>query len=80
MTNGLRRGGVVILEAYTPNHIPFGTGGPKDPDLMPTADELRTEFPGLVFEHLEEVEPEVVEGTLHTGRAAVVQMVARKLL
>jgi hypothetical protein len=47
---------------------------------MPTADELRTEFPGLVFEHLEEVERNVVEGTLHTGRAAVVQMVARKPL
>jgi hypothetical protein len=47
---------------------------------MPTTDELRTEFPGLVFEHLEEVEREVVEGTLHTGHAAVVQMVARKPL
>ena len=80
MTNGLRRGGFVILEAYTPNQIPFGIGGPKDPDLMPTTDELRTEFPGLVIEHLEEVERDVVEGTLHTGRAAVVQMVASKLL
>jgi hypothetical protein len=80
VTNGLCRGGVVVLEAYTPNQIPFGTGGPKDPDLMPTTDELRTEFPGLVFEHLEEVEREVVEGTLHTGHAAVVQMVARKPL
>ena len=47
---------------------------------MPTADGLRTEFLSLVFEHLEEVEREVVEGTLHTGRAAVVQMVARKPL
>lgn len=80
MTNGLRRCGVVIFEADTSNQILFGTGGPKDPDLMPTADEVLTEFQSLVFEYLEDVERDVVEGTLHTWRAAVLQMVARKLL
>lgn len=75
---GLRPGGHFLLEAYTPAQIPNSTGGPKDPDLMPTAALLEEELAGLVFEILREVEREVVEGSLHTGAANVVQVLARK--
>jgi len=75
---GLKPGGVFILEAYTPAQIPNNTGGPKDASLMPTAELLRSELHGLVFDHLEEIERDVVEGSLHTGTADVVQLVAHR--
>ena len=75
---GLKPGGVFVLEAYTPAQIANNTGGPKDASLMPTAELLRLELAGLVFDHIEEVERDVVEGSLHTGTAHVVQVVAHR--
>lgn len=75
---GLRPGGVFVLEAYTPAQIPFGTGGPPMPELLMTADGLREELEGLTFERLEEIERDVHEGKYHTGRSAVVQVLARR--
>jgi SAM-dependent methyltransferase len=75
---GLRPGGVFILEAYTPAQLAFGTGGPKDLELLMTLAALRDELAGLEFLHACECERDVVEGTGHTGRAAVVQLGARK--
>ncbi len=74
----LAPGAVFLLEAYTPDQIGRGTGGPGDPDLLLTAAQLQLELDGLVFEHLEELERDVVEGDLHNGRAVVVQCIARK--
>ncbi|WP_373054477.1 class I SAM-dependent methyltransferase [Thioalkalivibrio sp.] len=76
---GLRPGGHIILEAYTPAQLALGTGGPPDAALMMTLTELREELDGLHFELAREVEREVHEGRLHTGRGAVVQVVARRL-
>lgn len=78
VVNGLRRDGVFLLEAYTPRQIALGTGGPKDPSLMPTAKLLADELSGLHFDRLLEVARDVVEGSLHTGRAEVVQVVASR--
>jgi SAM-dependent methyltransferase len=75
---GLRPGGVFILEAYTPAQLVFGTGGPKDPELLMTVASLREELSGLEFLVARELEREVMEGAGHTGRGAVVQILARK--
>lgn len=40
--------------------------------------DLRDELAGLQFDLAQECERDVVEGRFHTGRAAVVQIVARK--
>ncbi|NHA15763.1 cyclopropane-fatty-acyl-phospholipid synthase family protein [Thioalkalivibrio sp. XN279] len=74
----LKPGGILLLEAYTPDQLGRGTGGPRSADLLLTADILRAEIPGLDFLHLEELEREVIEGTGHSGLSAVVQLVARK--
>lgn len=76
MVRALRPGGVLILEAYTPDQLRFGTGGPPIPDLLATLADLREDLAGLNLDHAVEIEREVVEGRLHTGRAAVVQIVA----
>jgi hypothetical protein len=46
--------------------------------MLLTADILRTELIGLKFDHLVEINRNVVEGAGHSGIAAVVQAVARR--
>jgi len=74
----LRPGGVFLLEAYTPDQIGRGTGGPGSADLMMTIEGLRSELESLEFVYAEEREREIVEGTHHTGIGSVVQVIARK--
>lgn len=78
VVEALAPGGVFIVEAYSPRQLAHGTGGPRDERLLVTVDDLRDELIELDFEILQEVERDVVEGTLHTGHAAVVQCKARK--
>lgn len=75
---GLRPGGVFVLEAYTPGQIALGTGGPRDPNLMPTLALLRDELAGLEIVIGRELRRPVIEGIGHTGEAEVVQVLARK--
>ena len=75
---GLKPGGVFILEAYTPAQLSLGTGGPKSPELLMTLTGLRDELSGLDLLIGREIEREVIEGDGHTGRGAVVQVLARR--
>lgn len=75
---GLVPGGVFVLEAYTPAQLAFGTGGPKSPELLMTLAGLRDELAGLEFLIGREMEREVKEGKGHTGRGAIVQVLARR--
>jgi hypothetical protein len=75
---GLQPGGVYVLEAYTPAQLAFDTGGPKSPELLMTLAGLREELSGLELLIAREQEREVIEGTGHTGRGAVVQILARR--
>lgn len=74
----LRPGGVFIMEAYSPAQLNFGTGGPSSVELLVPLSELKNELAGLRLDHAVEVERTVIEGKLHSGRAAVVQIVAIK--
>jgi SAM-dependent methyltransferase len=78
VVRGLRPGGLFVLEGYTPAQVGRGTGGPPTEELMMTRDALREELEGLDFLHAVETERPVVEGTLHTGIGAVVQLLAVK--
>lgn len=75
---GLRPGGVFVLECYTPAQLAFTTGGPREVSLLPTLALLRTELPELEFVHGCELERDIIEGGGHTGRSAVVQVIARR--
>jgi SAM-dependent methyltransferase len=75
---GLKVGGVLLLEAYTPAQLAHGTGGPKDLDLLPTLAALREELAGLELVHAVELERQIHEGPGHHGPSAVVQVVARR--
>lgn len=74
----LRPGGVLVHESYGPAQLGRGTGGPQDPDLLPGLAEVCRHFSGLDLPVARELERDVVEGPGHTGRAAVVQLLARR--
>ncbi|HAO79664.1 MAG TPA: SAM-dependent methyltransferase [Verrucomicrobia subdivision 3 bacterium] len=78
VVQGLRPGGVFVLEAYTPAQLAFDTGGPKSPELLMTLAGLRDELAGLEFLVGREIERDVIEGDGHTGRGAVMQILARR--
>ncbi len=79
VADGLRSGGVFILEAYTPAQVRYRTGGPVDqPELLMQLADLREELAGLEFIVALELEREVTEGPGHRGLGAVVQIAARK--
>lgn len=80
VTKGLQLGGVYVLEAYTPEQIPFNTGGPKDPALLMTLEGLRVELAPLTLDVGRECTRTVTEGLYHTGEAATVQIVAKRVL
>jgi SAM-dependent methyltransferase len=75
---GLKPGGIFLLEAYTPQQMGRGTGGPPEADRMMTAAGLRSELPGLEWEIARELERDVQEGVRHTGLSHVVQVAGRK--
>lgn len=76
----LRPGGVLLLEAYTPDQIGRGTGGPPVAEMTMSLAGLREELDGLEFVHAAELERLVHEGPGHTGLGAVVQVIARRPL
>lgn len=78
VSQGLAPGGVFVVEAYTPRQLEFGTGGPKDPEMLVRLADLREDLPGLSFELAREVDRPVAEGRFHDGMSAVVQVVARR--
>jgi len=74
----LKPGGVFVLEAYAPDQIKRGTGGPKDPSLLASLDVILSELDGLEVEHQVALVRNVSEGRFHSGEASVVQVLARK--
>lgn len=78
VVHGLRPGGVLLLEAYTPEQLRYGTGGPPVAEMTMQIALLEEELAGLEFVMACEREREIVEGKFHTGAGHVVQLVARK--
>lgn len=75
IARALAPGGTFVLEAYRPEQIALGTGGPKDPAMMPTLAQLRDELVGLELVVARESDREIDEGPFHRGPSATVQVV-----
>jgi hypothetical protein len=78
LADALVPGGALAMEMYTPRQLALKSGGPPVLPMLYTEDIVRAEIVGLTFERLAEVEREVIEGRYHTGRGAVLQVLARK--
>jgi len=78
VVKGLRPGGVFIVEAYRPRQLALSSGGPSSAELTVSLDILSEELDGLVFVQAKELERDILEGSLHLGVGAVVQVIAMK--
>ncbi len=78
VVRALKPGGMLILESYRPEQLTYGTGGPPVADHMLTEEIVTAAFSELEITHLESVERDVIEGSGHTGKAAVLQLIAIK--
>ncbi len=78
MIASLKRGGVLVLQGYTPKQLEYKTGGPPFEAHLYTAGLLRSAFAPLQIVELREYEADLSEGTQHHGRSALIGLVARK--
>lgn len=77
---GLIPGGMIVLEAYSPAQVNFGTGGPvAAPELLMPLETVRHEFPGIEWDIARSLEREVIEGSGHTGLASVTQLFGHRV-
>ncbi len=79
----LRKGGIVIFEAFSKNHINYNSvnpkvGGPKDEGMLFSTDEIKSDFANYEVEELIEKEIELSEGLYHNGTGSVIRFVGRK--
>ena len=80
----LRKGGVVIFEAFSKRHIEYiarnqDVGGPKDVATLFSIEEIRSDFSNYEVIELEEKEIELKEGAFHNGVGSVIRFTGRKL-
>lgn len=78
MAQALRPGGLILLHGYTPAQLNHSSGGPKAVENLYTPDLLRGAFPGFDILRLTEYEADLDEGEGHRGRAALIDLIARK--
>lgn len=78
MRKALKRGGLLIIQGYTPKQLQYGTGGPKQVENLYTRAMLEEAFRDFRDMKIVEEEIEIYEGTSHGGMSAVINLTARK--
>ncbi|MDX2483360.1 MAG: methyltransferase domain-containing protein [Pseudodonghicola sp.] len=78
MAQAVAPGGRVMLHGYAPRQVGYGTGGPGVPENLYTEALLRQAFEGWEILRLADYDREIDEGPGHSGRSALVDLVARK--
>jgi len=78
MKRTLKPSGILMLHGYTPKQLEFGTGGPPNAENMYTVDMLRRSFADFDVLDLREYERDVDEGEGHSGRSALIDLIAKK--
>ncbi len=74
----LKPGGLLLLEAFNPLQLNNQSGGPKNIDMLYTADLLKHDFASLNIKYLEELTVDLSEGKHHSGKGDVVRIIATK--
>lgn len=81
--NYLRKGGYIIFEAFSKNHLAYNSknekiGGPKDLESLFSIDEIKSDFQNYEIIELTEKVIELNEGLLHIGKGSVIRFIGRK--
>jgi SAM-dependent methyltransferase len=83
LSNYLRKGGLVIFEAFSKKHLDYlakneKVGGPKEIDMLFSIDEIKSDFANYEIVELVEKEIELNEGLFHNGQGSVIRFVGKK--
>jgi 2-polyprenyl-3-methyl-5-hydroxy-6-metoxy-1,4-benzoquinol methylase len=83
LANYLRKGGLIIFEAFSKMHLEYiarneKVGGPKDIAMLFSIEELKADFANFDIIELVEKEIELSEGLFHNGKGSVIRFVGRK--
>ena len=78
MRRALKRGGLLIVQGYTPKQLDYATGGPKQVEQLYTRDLLERAFGDLDGVEIIEEERALHEGAGHSGMSAVIGLTGRK--
>lgn len=83
LTTFLRKGGLVIFEAFSKKHLDYlakneSVGGPKDIGSLFSIEEIKSDFSDFEIIELSETEVELHEGIFHNGLGSVIRFVGRK--
>ncbi|MCC7038684.1 MAG: class I SAM-dependent methyltransferase [Burkholderiales bacterium] len=79
IVEALKPGGVFVYEAYGPDQLAYGTGGPPEQALLHPLDDVLADLEGCAIEHAFCGARTVQEGDAHHGEGQVVQVIARKI-
>jgi SAM-dependent methyltransferase len=79
----LRPGGRLIMEAFSKEHLPYvmadgRVGGPRDLSMLYTVEDIREDFSGFREVMSEDCEVELTEGAFHVGKGKVVRWVGER--
>lgn len=79
----LKKGGILIIEGFSNEHIEKqkqnpDVGGPKEATMLYDLEELKTDFRGFDFIEIYKTDTELQEGNCHQGMASVVRILAIK--
>lgn len=77
LTPQLAPQGKLIMESYTPAQPSMGTGGPKDPAVLLTRQNVLEEWAGLDLD-VRMVERRIFEGMGHQGLSSVLQVLGQR--
>ncbi len=74
----LKPGGMLIVEGFSKKQINNNSGGPRDIDMLYSAEELKTDFQSLSEIKILETDTNLDEGPFHKGVASVIRVVGKK--
>lgn len=79
----LRKGGIIIFEAFSKNHLDYlakneKVGGPKDIESLFSIGEIEADFNNYEIIELKETVIHLNEGIYHNGEGSVIRFVGRK--
>lgn len=78
IVGSIKDGGLLLLEVYEDAQINYGTGGPKDVNMLYNAVDLLRWSRQYRIKHFFTGEVERYEGKLHHGLSSVVQVIIQK--
>jgi len=83
LEKSLRKGGYIIFEAFSKNHLDYiarneKVGGPKDIAMLFSIEEIKSDFANYEILDLAEKEIELQEGIFHNGTGSVIRFTGQK--